>query len=197
MTSLSTTRCWLERDRVHRGDEARRVRLRVLPARRRLRDERRRGHQRVDDPARAPVVAGGALVIALGGDRQRQQDVGVRAGAEARVEAVAGRPSSGRSGSACGRRTPSSPARPGPRRRRAAAARTATARMMGRAGRGMSPTLRGLRLPRPWSQGGSDPPRVEAAPTQGHAPLTSRSTRRARYGHSVRAKTVVMWCSSL
>ena len=46
-------------------------------------------HERVDEPARAAVVAGGALMAALRGDRERQQHVGVRARAEARVEAGA------------------------------------------------------------------------------------------------------------
>ena len=76
-------------DRVHRGDEPRRVRLRVLPAWRRLRDERRGVDERVHEPARAPVVAGGAPVVALRGDGERQQHVGVRACVEAGEEALA------------------------------------------------------------------------------------------------------------
>ena len=85
-TSASKTRCWSARGRrVHRADPAGRV---VLDAGRRLAavDERAAAAgQPRGDQARAVVVAGGALVAALGGDRVGEQQRGVdgRVGARA------------------------------------------------------------------------------------------------------------------
>ena len=182
MTSLSTTRCWLDLGRVHRGHEPGRVRLRVLPARRRLRDERRGVDERVHDPARAAVVAGGALVAALRGDGERQQHVGVRAGAEAGVEAVAVVPVAVDPGlHAVGERPVALLVQGGggggqPRRAR---------RRRGRWGArfGACPEPPRDRLPRPSATGWErSHQRWRSLPPKGHAPRTSRSTRRSRIG---------------